>query len=172
MTNATRPPSCVSVKKYVRMFTLLYAVLLIAFQAIVTAYELDLGSSAGIGILVGAVMGASVKFVTEQQRAPNKIEKRRLVGYCLLASLVVSFASMLVMVAFYARELFFVELYYLWTSFPFWVWGVGALITLLMHWMVLAIGFGWTANLQVKQLEKQKQKQAQKQKEKRANHAG
>ena len=158
MDSNTHSAGTVPVKKYVIMFTVLYTALMVVFDVIVTFFELDLGTSASIGILVGASMGVAFKFVSDQNRPPNKTEKRRLVGYCLLYSIVISLVATLLMTWFYAGDQFSDELSTLWNAIPVWGWVIALSIAVLMQYVVLTISFGWSANLYMKQLEKQKQK--------------
>jgi len=78
------------INKYIIKFNIAYAIGLVAITAIFIIFDLDHSLGASIGILIGAAMYSVGKFIEENKRIPNKIEKSKLVWLSLISSYITS----------------------------------------------------------------------------------
>ncbi len=88
----------VEINQYILKFSIAYIIGLVALAAIFYFLDLDGGSGASIGALIGAAMYSSGKFIEENKRIPNKVEKSKLVWLSLLLSWVVSIILVVIFV--------------------------------------------------------------------------
>jgi len=136
-------------KKYILYFCAAYAVAMIIITIIISFFDLPSGTS--VGCLLAAGFATSAKFVKDNRRIPEAHEKKKLVYGCLLASLVISFlASIIALFLFYETAAFFQDI----RTVPTFIWVIALGLTLLIHYCILAVSFGFFANNQVKALKK------------------
>lgn len=80
----------VSLRPYLLFFSLGYLGLSVAIGLIPLFLEIELPSATGVIILTACAMGAAQKFVSDHRRVFSKEERRRMVIFSLLSSLVIS----------------------------------------------------------------------------------
>lgn len=128
------------IKKYTFYFALCYGAAMLITGIIISFFDLPGGTS--VACLVAAGFAAAMKFVQDQQRAPEAAEKKQLIWGCLIASVAVSvLASMVSLIIFAETADFFSML----STVPLWIWVIAILFTLLIHYFILALSFGWFA---------------------------
>lgn len=88
----------IDTNKYILKFGIAYIIGLIALAAIFHFLDLNGGSGASIGVLIGAAMYSVGKFIEENKRIPNKKEKSKLVWFSLLASWATSIILLIIVV--------------------------------------------------------------------------
>ena len=89
----------ISVVKYVGLFALLNAALMLFFNVLAHGFDIDLGSGANIAMHMGASIATSNQFVAINKRAPNKTEKNKLILGCLLSSVAISVAGVSILIS-------------------------------------------------------------------------
>ena len=80
----------VSLRKYIMMFVIYYAVALVSINIVLNIIDVDLGIALELLLVFSAGSAASTKFVHDHSRTPTVKEKRQLSTICMLASLVIS----------------------------------------------------------------------------------
>lgn len=87
------------INKYIIKFSIAYAIGLVAITAIFIIFDLDHSSGASIGVLIGAAMYSVGKFIEENKRIPNKIEKSKLVWLSLISSYITSIVLAVIVIS-------------------------------------------------------------------------
>ena len=87
------------IKKYIIKFSIAYAIGLVAITAIFIIFDLDHSSGASIGALIGAAMYSVGKFIEENKRILNKIEKSKLVWFSLISSYITSIVVAIIVIS-------------------------------------------------------------------------
>lgn len=142
----------ISVIRYIALFSAVYAGLMLLLNAVVYGFNIDIGSSANIAMLLGAAYGAIIKFVSDQKRTPSQSEKRKLIWGSILSSFAVSLAIVATALISMASPSVWGELKQLLhqVSIPVWL-GIFLLVTLL-YYAVLNFIYGWGAKQLAKKL--------------------
>jgi hypothetical protein len=142
----------ISVIRYIALFSAVYAGLMLLLNAFVYGFNIDIGSSANIAMLLGAAYGAIIKFVSDQKRMPSKSEKQKLIWGCILSSFAISLAIVATVLISMVSPSAWEELKDLLhqISIPVWL-GIFLLVTLL-YYAVLNFIYGWGAKQLAKKL--------------------
>jgi len=135
----------VKIKKYVLIFSGYYIVLMSALNILAHGFDIDLGSSADLGILIGSAYAAAIKFVTESGRAPSTREKRLLSLGCLFSSFVLSFSLALVVIPVAGGPEAMEELSELFSALSPIIWISIIVVIGLLYYFLLNMIFGWGA---------------------------
>ena len=144
----------VSVTGYVFIFSAIYAGLMVLVQILVHAFDIDLGSGANSGMLVGAGLGAMMKFVNDHKRPPIKSEKRRLIWLSILSCFGVSVLVGAIALFIVGGSAAFSEISELVGTLPIAAW-VGILFGVtILYYVMLRINYGWGARFYYKRLDK------------------
>jgi peptidoglycan biosynthesis protein MviN/MurJ (putative lipid II flippase) len=135
----------ISLIRYIALFSVIYAALMLLFNAVVYGFNIDIDSSANIAMLLGASYGTIARFVSEQKRTPNTLEKRKLIWGSILSSFIVSLAVVATVLTILGNPEAWDELNQLihQLSIPIWL-GIIAFVTLL-YYIVLNLVYGWGA---------------------------
>ena len=80
----------VDITKYIIRFGVTYTIGLIVLSAISYIFDLDLGSGASIGLLAGSAVYSVGKFIRENNRAPSKREKSKMIWSSFVLSWLLS----------------------------------------------------------------------------------
>ncbi len=80
----------VSLRPYLLIFSIGYMGLSVAIGLVPLFLEIELPSATGVVILTACAMAAAQKFVSDHRRVFSKEERRRMVIFSLLSSLVIS----------------------------------------------------------------------------------
>lgn len=80
--------------KYVLTFSLFSLAVLIMMLLASVLFDSRLGNSVSLAMAIGAGYGTAMRFVIDHRRAPTVLERRRLVGFCLLTCLSIAAMSM------------------------------------------------------------------------------
>ncbi|WP_407291495.1 ABZJ_00895 family protein [Stutzerimonas zhaodongensis] len=136
----------ISVIKYVGLFALLNAALMLFFNVLALGFDIDFGSGANIAILMGASVVTSNQFVTANKRAPDKSEKNKLIFGCLLSAIAISIVgvAILISIAFGPRGL--AEIKSILPALSMQTWFVIISAVTFFHYLMLSLSFGWHAN--------------------------
>lgn len=143
----------VSVTKYVGLFALLNALLMLFFNVLAHGFDIDLGSGANIAMLMGASIITSNKFVTTNKRAPNKAEKNKLTIGCLISSFAISAAGFAILISVALGPQALTEIT---TILPalFTLTGLVIItVVTLFYYLMLSLSFGWHANKSAKKIQ-------------------
>lgn len=142
-------------KKYILYFSITYLIAMVIMAVIISFFDVPGGTS--IACLMTAGFVTANKFVQDHQRAPNPIEKKQLVWSCLAASIAISLFGSIIVLAVVFKSMSFLSLL---SAISPWILLIALGITLLIHYLILAMSFGWMANKTVKGLQKQKQRKS------------
>lgn len=126
-------------KKYIITFSIAYALAMVAVAAIESFFDLPGGSS--ITCLIVGGFAAASSFVKDHQRVPNKLEKRTLIWSCILASVLISVVATVICLLIFPETQAFIQMAL--TQLPAWVWLLAISFTLFIHYLMLALSFGW-----------------------------
>ncbi|WP_374663380.1 ABZJ_00895 family protein [Acinetobacter sp.] len=136
-------------KKYILYFSLCYGAAVVITAIIVSFFDLPGGTSAAC--LIAAGFAAAMKFAQDQQRAPNPKEKKQLIWGCLGASVLLSMLASAVSLFIFSET---AEFFSMLKAVPVWVWLLAIALTLAIHYLVLALSFGWFARRSAKTVQK------------------
>ncbi|WP_217474743.1 ABZJ_00895 family protein [Stutzerimonas stutzeri] len=136
----------ISITKYVGLFALLNAILMIFFNSLAHGFDIDLGSGANIAMLIGASMITSNQFVTINKRAPDKAEKNKLILGCLLSSIAMSIAGVAILISVALGPQGLTEITRILPKLSTLTWLVIIGAVTLIHYLMLNLSFGWHAN--------------------------
>jgi len=144
----------VNVFKYAMRFSIAYFLLLLLLAVILTLLNIDGNTGGSIGALLGAVAIVVHKFVDDNERAPNKTEKRKLVWLSYFLSLLVSGLLFSLVILLLEGTSGFVFLASIFSQ-------LGSLITIgiiifvsFIYLMALSFGYGSLAKIHIKALQK------------------
>ena len=134
-----------SLLKYTLFFSALYAAMLIIINVLQFGFGIDVGSGANMGMLIGAGLGAAIKFVQDVSRPPTNKEKRLLSLGCVIASLFISIISLMLTVnfAFNADEV--AQLDEILNKLSLVVWSLITIFICALYYFALLFIFGWGA---------------------------
>ncbi|WP_218646781.1 ABZJ_00895 family protein [Acinetobacter sp. SwsAc6] len=141
-------------KKYIIYFAITYLIAMAIMAVIIYFFNLPNGTSVACIMTAGFV--TANKFVQDHQRAPEAAEKIQLIWGCLATSIAISLITTIIIILVVFKSL---AIFTLFTALPLWIICVAVGFTLFIHYLILAMSFGWMANNAVKGLQKQKQKQ-------------
>jgi len=79
-----------SLGRYWITFAAIYAGAILITNVLTHGFDLDLGSGANVGMLFAAGYGSAIRFVTDNKRAPDAAEKRKLILGSLAISWLIS----------------------------------------------------------------------------------
>lgn len=136
----------VSVTKYVGLFALLNAILMLFFNVLAHGFDIDLGSGANIAMLMGASIVTSNQFVTINKRAPDKTEKNKLILGCLLSSVAISVAGVAILIFVALGPQGLTEITRILPRLSILTWLAIMTAVTLFHYLMLNLSFGWHAN--------------------------
>ena len=139
--NETSP----SIMKYILIFSAIYAGIMLVINILLHGFDINLGTGANIGMLIGAAYGAMVKFVTDGKRAPLKRETRLLSFGCLMSSVIISTAVMFVITPLVAGSQGMAEIQQLLSALKPLVWVSIFLVVGVIYYFMLSLVFGWVA---------------------------
>jgi uncharacterized membrane protein len=142
MTSKSKVP----VIKYVGLFALLNAALMLFFNVLAHGFDIDLGSGANIAMLMGASMTTSYQFVTINKRAPDKTEKHKLILGCLLSSVAISVAGVAILISVALGPQGLAEITSILPALSIQTWLVVITAATLFYYLMLSLSFGWHAN--------------------------
>ncbi|OTG77984.1 hypothetical protein B9T33_14410 [Acinetobacter sp. ANC 5054] len=128
-------------KKYILTFSVAYIIAMLAVLVIESFFEMPSTTSV-ICLIVGS-FSAAARFVKEHQRIPDAAEKKSLVRGCLLASIIISIIATAISIVIFPETLPYLKMAM--TQLPIWIWLIAITFTLLIHYLVLALSFGWMA---------------------------
>ena len=128
-------------KKYILTFSAAYVITMLAVVAIESLFDLPSGTSMTCLIVGG--FSAAASFVKDRQRVPYATEKKTLVWGCLIASIIVSIIATLISIVVFPETLAFLKMAM--AQLPVWIWLIAIAFTLLIHYLILALSFGWMA---------------------------
>lgn len=135
----------VSLRKYILMFIVYYAVALVSINIVLNIIDVDLGLALELLLVFSAASCASTKFVQDQSRAPTITEKRQLSVICTVASLLISALHigilMLVMGGYEDAQ----ALLEILNELPFLLVLIVMVAGLLLNYLMLNLAFGWFA---------------------------
>ena len=136
----------ISVVKYVGLFALLNAALMLFFNVLSHGFDIDLGSGANIAMLMGASIITSNQFVTINKRAPDKREKNKLILGCLISSVAISIAGVAILISVVLGPQGITEITRIVPalSAPTWLIIISAVTS--FYYLMLNLSFGWHAN--------------------------
>ncbi len=136
----------ISVIKYVGLFALLNAALMLFFNVLAHGFDIDLGSGANIAMLMGASIATSNQFVTINKRAPNKTEKNKLILGCLLSSVAISVAGVAILISVALGPQGLAEITSFLPALSIQTWLIVISAVTLFYYLMLNLSFGWHAN--------------------------
>ncbi|QUE77464.1 ABZJ_00895 family protein [Stutzerimonas stutzeri] len=136
----------IPVVKYVGLFALLNAALMLFFNVLAYGFDIDLGSGANIAMLMGASIITSNQFVAINKRAPDKREKNKLILGCLLSSVAISIAGVAILISVVLGPKGITETTKALPtlSTPTWLIIISAVTA--FYYLMLNLSFGWHAN--------------------------
>jgi hypothetical protein len=133
-----------SLNRYWMTFAAIYGGAMLLVNVLVHGFDLDLGSGANLAMLFAAGYGTAIKFVTDNKRAPDAAEKRKLaLGSLAIAWLLSIFAVVLMVIGLgedVSRELFEVL-----QKVPAVVWILIVSVITLLYYLLLNLMYGWGA---------------------------
>lgn len=136
----------VSTKKYIGLFTLLYASIMTLFNILLHGFDVDLGSGANTVMLMAASLITSNKFVTINKRAPKKAEKNKLIFGCLLSSFAISILGVIILISIALGAQGFTGITRTLPKLPALAWLTILIAVTLLYYFMLNLSFGWYAN--------------------------
>lgn len=136
----------ISVIKYVGLFALLNAALMLFFNVLAHGFEIDLGSGANIAMLMAASIVTSNQFVAINKRAPDKTEKNKLILGCLLSSVAISAAGVAILISVALGPQGLVEITRILPALSTQTWLIMIIAVTLFYYLMLSLSFGWHAN--------------------------
>ncbi|MDP4537476.1 ABZJ_00895 family protein [Alkalimonas collagenimarina] len=135
----------VNIKRYVFVFSGYYAAFMCVINVLAYGFDIDLGSSANMAILIGSGYAAAIKFVVELGRAPSAKERRLLSLGCLLSSFIISALGVLIVIPVVLGSGAWEEISELFKTLSPLVWIAITLVIGLLYYFVLTLIFGWMA---------------------------
>lgn len=135
----------VSLKKYLLIFCGIYTALLVVCGIVGFVFDIDLGSATNIIVLFSSGYGAAIKFITDHQRAPSKIEKRALTLNCLAASILIPVLYLAALLPFILGSTWQEDTLMFIDMLPLWIWLIILAITTLISYCILNLVFGWAS---------------------------
>ncbi len=141
------------IKKYVGLFSLLYAILMAFFNVLARGFDIDLGSGTNIAMLMGASVVTSNQFVTINKRAPKRSEKNRIILGCLLSSFAISVVGVLILVSIALGIQGLADITRVLPRLSALMWLVIMTAVIFFHYLMLNLSFGWHANRYAKKIQ-------------------
>lgn len=135
----------ISVVKYVGLFALLNAALMLFFNVLAHGFDIDLGSGANIAMLMGASIATSNQFVAINKRAPNKTEKNKLILGCLLSSVAISVAGVAILISVALGPQGLTEITSILPALSIQTWLIIISAVTAFYYLMLNLSFGWHA---------------------------
>jgi hypothetical protein len=130
--------------RYWLTFAAIYSGAMLLVNILAFGFDLDLGSGANMGMLFAAGYGSAIKFVTDNKRAPDAAEKRKLVLGSLIIAWLISCvgvaASMVVHGEEASRGLMEVL-----RQIPAIAWILILSAVTLVYYLLLSLMYGWAA---------------------------
>jgi hypothetical protein len=142
-------------KKYIIYFSIAYLAAMVLMAVII--YFLDMPNGASVASIMVAGFATASKFVQDQQRVPNAEEKKQLIWGCLISSIMISLISSVIVVLAIFKS---ISAFSVLSAVPLWVIALAFGFTLLIHYALLALSFGWMSKNVLKGLEKQKKRKS------------
>ena len=142
------------IRKYVLNFSLAYLIIIISLLVVSQFIDFP-GSVSSIVSLFSAAVYASSKFVMDQKRIPSVSEKRKLVWWCLLSSVVLSTSVVLTFIIFdIGFDSFMDMIGILLDQLSLWIIAISIVISLLIQYLALSYSFGSFTKGMLKKIEK------------------
>jgi hypothetical protein len=136
--------------KHVIQFCVAYAGCSVLVYAVTTMLNFDAPSSMGIISMMASTTYPIQSFVKDQQRAPTKSERSLFAFFTTLASLALSAVVFLGFMAVYQVGISDVLTGFGVAEVPAWVWGLIALFTVGLSWVVVYFFSGFIAKQAMK----------------------
>lgn len=142
------------INRYIIKFSIAYAIGLIAITAIFIIFDLDHSSGASIGVLIGAAMYSVGKFIEENKRIPNKIEKSKLVWFSLISSYITSIILAVIVISALDGIQGLTELAKLIEKLNIVIISGATIVVSLIYFVILSWSYGSLAKKQYEGLQK------------------
>ncbi len=142
--------------KYVLQFCIAYLGCSALVFAVTTIFDFEAPSSMGIVSLLASTTYPMQTFVKTEQRVPTKSERVQFSVFATLASLALSAALFLGLMAFYQLNFLDMLTAFGVTDVPTTVWLLIAVFILCLSWAVIYLFSGVTAKMAMKQALKTK----------------
>jgi len=138
----------VPIKKYIIHFSVVYIVVMVVLHGILALLDLEGNSGALLAILMGAAAYTASKFIKDNKRVPNKIEKSKLVWLSFGVSWVISIVFVVFFVALMFEKEDWLALKTLISEMSGLIlWGA-VIFTSFIQWASLSYGYGSLAKKQ------------------------
>lgn len=144
----------VSVKKYILIFGIVYLLFLIIVNILSFIWHIDLGRVGSI-MLITATMVASSKFITDNDRVPNKSEKYKLIWASLFVAVLMEIILVLVLAGI-SNDLELSQLTNIFSKVNIFVFIGIVLFVFLLMFLILLFSYGFLANRIFNGLQKKK----------------
>ncbi|RKG32779.1 ABZJ_00895 family protein [Acinetobacter tianfuensis] len=142
-------------KKYITYFSIVYLIVMAVLAVIISYF--DLPSSTSVACLLAAGYAAAGKFVQDHERVPDAQEKKQLIWGCLGASIAISICVSIIFLLIAFQSLSFLSML---SAVPLWIIVLAIAFTVLIHYFILAMSFGWYANSCLKGLQKRNKRKS------------
>lgn len=134
----------VPLSRYWLTFAVTYTGVMVLINVLVHGFDLDLGSSTNMGMLFAAGYVSATKFVTDHKRAPDALEKRKLVWGSLGIAALISVTALGVVLLVLGGDVLS-GLAQLLGGLPVIAWMIIISVVLLLHYFILSLMYGWAA---------------------------
>nr|WP_315493757.1 ABZJ_00895 family protein [uncultured Rhodoferax sp.] len=133
-----------SLGRYWVIFALIYAGVMLLVNVVTHGFNIDLGSGANVAMLFAAGYGSAIKFVNDNKRAPDAVEKRKLIWGSFSISIAISIVAMFVLSMILGEESWreFIQFLH---EVPVIVWTITIPVITLLYYFLLSFMYGWGA---------------------------
>ena len=147
MNTNVNEASPTSVFGYVVIFSILYSLFMAGIQLLVNIYGIDPGASSNIVILMVSALVATAKFVYDNKRPPEKVEKRKLIWLSILSSMMISVLFAMLLLAVAGDENVVDNLFRVLASLNGLTWSGILLTVILINYVVFRVNYGLAARV-------------------------
>lgn len=144
----------VNINKYIIKFSLAYFIGIIALAVILNIFDIEHNTGASIAVLIGAAIYCVGKFIEENKRIPNKVEKSKMVWLSLIASWLISITQLIIIMILFEGAPILVEISSLMERINLIIVAGVVLLISIIYFAVLSWSYGSLAEKQLLALQK------------------